>query len=238
MFADISQKRQPTQRQNLPTDRTISSIPKGSEGGNWEYPSPQQMYNALIRKGYHDTPEDGIEAMVDVHNFLNEGAWAEIVEWERRFSSGLMLGWDKCSRGEDSSMAGANLGTGEEQDVPQPKLARFQGRPKDMTPKAAWLQMMARLFPDKFENKPPFDRHDWYVQRMSQNGKVQEVRYVIDYYDAPPEPTGEPVFFLDVRPAIDSPSAAAERMMRWYGDFWWRASGGLAREAAKMQERI
>ena len=79
-------------------------------------------------------------------------------------------------------------------------------------------------------SEPPFDRHDWYVQRSPPGEQTHEVRYVIDYYSAPPEPTGEPVFYLDVRPAVDSPSAAAERLMRWGGEFWWKASGATARE--------
>ena len=68
------------------------------------------------------------------------------------------------------------------------------------------------------------------MQRQLPHGEVREVRYVIDYYSAPPEPTGEPVFYLDVRPAIDGPTAAAERMMRWGGDVWFRASGAKIRE--------
>lgn len=80
-----------------------------------------------------------------------------------------------------------------------------------------------------FRCEPPFDRHDWFVQRQSPDGRYREVRYVIDYYSAPPEPTGEPVFYLDVRPAIDGPTGAIERMMRWGGDFWHRASGARAR---------
>ena len=42
-----------------------------------------------------------------------------------------------------------------------------------------------------------------------------EVRYVIDYYSGPPEPTGEPVFYLDVRPAIDRPRLTMERIVNW-----------------------
>lgn len=80
--------------------------------------------------------------------------------------------------------------------------------------------------------EPPFDRHDWYVHRPIAEGQPKEVRYVIDYYSAPPEPTGEPVFYLDVRPAVDRPSAAIERMMRWGGDVWYRASGLSVREGA------
>ncbi len=53
---------------------------------------------------------------------------------------------------------------------------------------------------------------------------------MIDYYSGDPEPNGQPVFYLDIRPALDSPTAAVERLMRWGGDVWWRASGGAARE--------
>lgn len=80
-----------------------------------------------------------------------------------------------------------------------------------------------------FSSEPPFDRHDWYVSRRTSSGS-KEVRYVIDYYSAPPEESGEPVFYLDIRPALDTPTAAIERLMRWGGDVWWRASGGEVRE--------
>lgn len=70
------------------------------------------------------------------------------------------------------------------------------------------------------------------MQRKTPEGQTREVRYVIDYYSGPPEPTGEPVFYLDVRPAVDGPTAAAERMLRWGGDLWHRASGAKARENA------
>jgi len=39
------------------------------------------------------------------------------------------------------------------------------------------------------------------------------------------------VFYLDVRPAVDTPGAALARMMRWGGDVWWRGTGGIVREA-------
>jgi cytochrome c heme-lyase len=77
--------------------------------------------------------------------------------------------------------------------------------------------------------EPPFDRHDWYVERKV-GDQVKEIRYVIDYYEAPDDPNGEPVFNLDVRPAIDSPTLALERMTRWGRDVWYRASGASLRE--------
>lgn len=60
-------------------------------------------------------------------------------------------------------------------------------------------------------------------------GQKKEIRYVIDYYSGEPEPTGEPVFYLDVRPAA-TPLGAAERVIRWGTDVWWKAIGGDLRE--------
>lgn len=58
-----------------------------------------------------------------------------------------------------------------------------------------------------------------------------EKRYVIDYYSGGEDEDGQPVFALDVRPAVDTPTAACERLMRATGDVWYRASGKAAREA-------
>jgi cytochrome c heme-lyase len=151
MFHSISQAPAPDQNYALPTTRDESTIPKGSGDGNWEYPSPQQMYNALLRKGYTDTDVTAVESMVAVHNFLNEGAWAEIVEWERRFGKGLKRGWEVTKKGEENSTMVLRRLETQEGGQEQPTLIRFQGRPKDMTPKAAMLQMMGWLYPSKFE---------------------------------------------------------------------------------------
>ncbi|KAK3904225.1 hypothetical protein C8A05DRAFT_42664 [Staphylotrichum tortipilum] len=229
MFHSISQERAPEQTHVLPTSRDESSIPKGSGDGNWEYPSPQQMYNALLRKGYTDTDVTAVESMVAVHNFLNEGAWGEIVDWERRFGKGLSRGWEVSRRGEENAAIELRRLEAQEGGQKQPTLVRFQGRPKEMTPKAAMLQVLGKIYPSKFGTEPPFDRHDWYVSRGA-DGQKKEVRYVIDFYSAPPEPTGEPVFYLDVRPAM-TPTGAVERLMRWGGDVWFRASGAQVRES-------
>jgi cytochrome c heme-lyase len=152
---------------SLPLSRSTSSIPK-ADGTNtkWEYPSPQQMYNAMLRKGYTDTPADAVESMVEVHNFLNEGAWEEIVAWEDIFRDGLKEGWRKCSLGEEGMKmeslrkevqrirreeVGLQRGmTRQEEDECKPQLVRFQGRPKDMTPKAGMLQALGYVWPSKF----------------------------------------------------------------------------------------
>lgn len=66
---------------DLPLEREVSSIPRASDSSKWEYPSAQQFYNALVRKGW-ETPEEHVQTMVDIHNFLNEEAWQEIIKWE------------------------------------------------------------------------------------------------------------------------------------------------------------
>jgi cytochrome c heme-lyase len=35
---------------------------------------------------------------------------------------------------------------------------------------------------------------------------------------------------------VDGPVSAAERVMRWGGDVWWRASGGSVREELAKQK--
>lgn len=154
MFASISQDRAPNQTIDLPVERETSSIPRGDSSSTWEYPSPQQMYNAMLRKGYTDTPQDAVESMVAVHNFLNEGAWGEIVGWERIFGQGLKDGWERCRRGEEGiafdALKEAILGNQQDQQQQPPRLLRFQGRPQELTPKARILQMMGWLYPAKF----------------------------------------------------------------------------------------
>lgn len=85
MMPELNQRPQDDQTVDLPTERVISSIPKAKGAdAKWEYPSPQQFYNALRRKGW-ETPEEEIETMVDIHNFLNEEAWNEVVKWESKY---------------------------------------------------------------------------------------------------------------------------------------------------------
>ncbi len=144
MPSNLSQSRSTNQKIALPTSRTTSSIPRSDTEANWEYPSPQQMYNAMLRKGYDDTPEDAVESMVAVHNFLNEGAWAEIEGWEARFSKGLGYGWQACRRGEEGF-----------QEMPQwkgdkPRLMRFMGRPGDLTPKAWMMGVLGSVWPLRY----------------------------------------------------------------------------------------
>ncbi|KZS97838.1 cytochrome c and c1 heme-lyase [Sistotremastrum niveocremeum HHB9708] len=192
----LSQTPSSSQQSLLPVDRVTSSIPRpaspetGEPASLWDYPSPQQFYNALVRKGW-ETPEEHVESMVEIHNFLNERAWDEVIRWEKR--------------------------------VPAPpnseplQLARFMGKPGEMSPKARFWLLVGSIFPKKFNSEPPFDRHDWIVRRPWSN---EEVRYVIDYYSAPPEPDGSPVFSLDVRPALDSFGSIKQRIGMATEEVW------------------
>jgi cytochrome c heme-lyase len=56
-----------------------------SNGERWEYGSPQQMYNAMARKGYDNTNSEDVPAMVGVHNWINEKSWQEILQWEKKY---------------------------------------------------------------------------------------------------------------------------------------------------------
>lgn len=64
------------------TSTLATATGSGPESDKWEYPSPQQFYNALVRKGW-STPEGSVETMVLIHNVLNERAWDEVIRWER-----------------------------------------------------------------------------------------------------------------------------------------------------------
>jgi hypothetical protein len=64
-----------------------------------------------------------------------------------------------------------------------------------------------------FGKQPPFDRHDWYIDR----GDGVEHRYVIDFYEGKKLTDNRvvaalPSMYLDVRPAVDNPRAALDRI--------------------------
>lgn len=104
-----------SQEQPLSNVRAVSNIPrvpsasmpehqpKGVE--RWVYPSEQQYFNAMKRKGFNPSESD-VPVILAIHNTVNEKGWSKIKEWE------YMRG---------------NL---------SPKLLRFTGRPKDLSPKA------------------------------------------------------------------------------------------------------
>ncbi|QIW97911.1 hypothetical protein AMS68_003429 [Peltaster fructicola] len=73
-----------------------------------------------------------------------------------------------------------------------PKLVSFSGDSKALTPKARWNQLVGY--------NPPFDRHDWVVDRCG-----KRIDYVIDFYSGK---GGQGLnglnFYLDVRPKLNT----------------------------------
>jgi cytochrome c heme-lyase len=218
--ANHAQTPLPDQRISLRTERQISSIPRDAvEGGdgphhqhdkaatNWVYPSEQQLYNAMRRKGWQNIPEDSIPLVLQIHNVINEGTWGKVVDWE---------------------------------GSPDVRLARFQGRPKDITPKAFFMSYVLGYY------APPFDRHDWYVEDpVRRPGELQ--RYVIDYYMIEPPPGSAeanlpPQPYVDARPAWEGPRGMSLRATRFLQDalpgisaYWNRFSA--PRAAAGEQKK-
>ncbi|MBW0482414.1 hypothetical protein O181_022129 [Austropuccinia psidii MF-1] len=213
------------QRMTLPLERTKSSIPrtdlsssshqavpsscpmvnnsndsKSKVKETWTYPSPQQFYNALVRKGW-DTPEESVPIMVDIHNWMNEAVWQEVLKWENRYFNPI------------NSFSSPT----ETQVTPEISLAKFQGRPNDLSPKARFHLLLGRLFPSTYSGQKPFDRHDWLIRRESFGTVEQDKlhRYVIDYYTDADDEDGNPVFYFDVRPAIDDLDSLSVRLREW-----------------------
>ena len=200
MPLEARQAPHPEQPFELSKERQVSSIPKADGTGNWEYPSEQMFWNAMIRKGWnwkdHVEGKDpqykgmkGEEAkfhgkdmkeIIKIHNANNENAWFEVLKWERA------LHGKECPMG--------------------PRLKKFGGDAKKFTPRARirnWLGY-----------ELPFDRHDWTVDRCG-----KEVHYVIDYYEGELETETGKFALLDVRPAMDSMENVWDRMrvawQRW-----------------------
>ena len=148
----------------------------------------------MRKKGYRP-PVESIPSVLQIHNAVNERSWVQLCRWEKELHGN-----------ED------------------PKLVKFMGRPKDLSP-MAWFNSRILM------TQEPFDRHDWYVEDV-EGGDPR--RYVIDFYEGK-EKTAElgstlasaarngkaatnvpvmkpPSMYIDVRPALDNPSAAKDRM--------------------------
>merc|ERR1711953_712483 len=183
MMPPPNQRPSPDQPFLLSTDRQKSTIPKATAPGEtWVYPSAQMFWNAMLRKGWRWTDEEGISEetmnhIIHIHNNNNEAAWQEVLLWEA-------LHADECGR---------------------PMLKSFGGKAKYFSPRARIRGWMGY--------EMPFDRHDWIIDR---GGK--EVRYIIDYYDGELDPGSHRFAQLDVRPALDSFEAVADR----FKVFCWR----------------
>ena len=187
-----------TRAPTLPTTREVSSIPRGvaaggtelnaaeraalpansetdtghdRDSGHWVYPSAAQFAAAMQRKGR--TARAGeVARIVPIHNAVNERAWGEIRGWEE--------GRGGCGG---------------------PRLVRFAGDSKALTPRAWWNGVLG------YER--PFDRHDWVVDRCG-----TRVEYVIDFYGGRGGGLG---VYLDVRPKVNTWAGVKTRVARFWG---------------------
>ena len=177
----------PSQRLPLSRLPVSSNIPRSGVDpatsvpySTWTFPSPQRFYNAMTRKGWQ-ADERSIPAVVSIHNTVNEETWRRVLRYEERHR-------DSC---------------------PTSKLARFRGRPNDLSPKARALSLVGYV--------QPFDRHDWVVDRCG-----QEVRYIIDFYGGGDDSSSDgkaAAIHIDARPALDSFGAAWDRLSMQFRDW-------------------
>lgn len=182
--------------EKLSTERETSSIPR-VEGDKWVYPSESQFFSAMARKN-HDPQAKDMKVIVPIHNAVNERTWYEILKWEE---------------GRGSEACGGL------------RLVSFKGKSQELSPRARFKSLLglvcshylAQNFTDIPRYAPPFDRHDWVVDRCG-----HRVRYIIDFYTGKSLGSDSaPSFYLDVRPALDNWEGIklrSERFCgRWFG---------------------
>ena len=145
----------------------------------------EQMFFDAMRRKRYSPRTADMASIVPLHNAVNEKAWAEILAWERR------MPWARS----------ANTGCG------GPRLRSFAGDSTKLSPRARWNGLLGY--------KPPFDRHDWVVERCS--GEASGVEYVIDFYEGKDEVKGKINFYLDVRPKLNSWEGWKMRLASWVG---------------------
>mmetsp|Transcript_15565 Transcript_15565/g.23183 ORF Transcript_15565/g.23183 Transcript_15565/m.23183 type:complete len:267 (+) Transcript_15565:29-829(+) len=86
---EFGQEKRTDQTKSLSTHRQMSSILKAEETPQhqpegkdvWVYPSEQQYFNAMKRKGW-DAKEKDVPVVLAIHNAVNEQGWAKVKEWE------------------------------------------------------------------------------------------------------------------------------------------------------------
>jgi len=179
---------QANQRTQLSTERVTSNIPKGgTDDSTWVYPSPQMFWNALVRKGKTEgASEEDMDAVIAVHNNMNETTWIQVLAWEQLHSV---------------------LGPGRE-----PKLLRFLGKPNDLSPKARIKMLFGHNAP--FDRHDwVVDRGGkeirYVIDYYHDEGMVKNDKHPQHLQDL----TSMKSIKVDVRPALDSISAISDRII-------------------------
>ncbi|GMM55052.1 cytochrome c1 heme lyase [Maudiozyma humilis] len=175
----------------LSSARAVSSIPRTAAGGNWVYPSEQQFYDAMQRKGMAGAGERmDMRAVIPIHNDVNERVWRSIERWE----------------GAETSVPAKEGTATETRAAPSLSLTSFQGDSKKVTPRAWIRHYLLRM-------DLPFDRHDWVVERRAAAGAVpRRIDYVIDFYMDKTRGV-----YLDVRPKLNTLEGCKRRLLHFLG---------------------
>ncbi|KAG8457085.1 hypothetical protein KFE25_009845 [Diacronema lutheri] len=189
MMPPPNQQPAPGQSRTLSVERVESTIPQADGASRWVYPSPQMFYNALMRKGKAEGgEEDHMDAVVAIHNNMNERTWKAVLEWEKRH-------YDECKH---------------------PTLARFMGRPTELSVEARTRYWLTGQLPfdrhDWFVNR--CGRKVRYVIDYYDVPSQQEHDELPHLADTSAVKSIE----LVVRPALDSAEAAADRAAVALGD--------------------
>jgi cytochrome c heme-lyase len=169
----------------LSTDRVESSIPQADGTTRWVYPSAQMFYNALRRKGKTTgEEEEHMDAVIAIHNNMNERTWNEVLEWERMHCK-------ECER---------------------PTLARFMGRPDELSVEAQLRYWLTGQLPfdrhDWFVNR--CGREVRYIIDYYDVPEKHDADKIPKLHDN----TSVKSIELSVRPALDSFEAASDRTRR------------------------
>mmetsp|Transcript_3103 Transcript_3103/g.4191 ORF Transcript_3103/g.4191 Transcript_3103/m.4191 type:complete len:302 (+) Transcript_3103:106-1011(+) len=190
------------QRVFLNTLRQVSSIPRvaeekaaadtstkgsphhqhGDSKSHWVYPSEQQMYNAMRRKGWDNVPEDSVPLVLQIHNAVNEGTWQKITKWEGTNDIKLVR---FEGRPRDLSPLAFFYS----------KILHYYPTPFD---RHDWY-----VGSSKSEN----DNNTSASSSLLPARRPESTRYVIDYYmfDNQEDTNMPPQTYIEVRPALDGP---------------------------------
>ena len=186
MPSSANQQPAPGQKQSLSTDRVNSNIPKGgTDSETWTYPSPQMFWNALVRKGKVEGAEEtDMEAVVAIHNNMNENTWKAVLAWESLH--------DKQN---------------------QVRLSRFMGRPYDLSPKAMLRSWLGQGMPfdrhDWYVDRGDGEGERRYVIDYYHDDVKAKENQLPTLNDS----SAVKSIAVDVRPAIDSFDAILDRII-------------------------
>ena len=188
MPATANQQKAEGQTKDLSVHRVQSSIPKGGTDSTWIYPSPQMFWNALVRKGKTEgAAEDDMDAIISIHNNMNEATWEQILFWEKFHPKD---------------------GLGKE-----PKLLRFQGKPSTLSPKAQLKVLFGH--PEPFDRHDWIvdrggDEVRYIIDYYHDESGVQHDQLPSHLKDMKAMKSIK----VDVRPALDSFEAVVDRVIR------------------------